>query len=74
MNFEPGVPGTVAQHAIKNLNVIQIEGEFKLIKLRDAMLLVWIHWLILKGHSLFLQCKSNIRESVSDNILMFTLN
>ena len=49
MNFEAGVPGTVAQHAIKNFNVIQVKGEFKLIKLRDAVLLVWIQWLILKG-------------------------
>ena len=36
MNFEQGFPGTLAQHVIWNLIVVQIKEEFKFIELGHA--------------------------------------
>ena len=49
INLEPGFPKCIAQHAIWNLIVIQIEGELKFIELEHAVLLLWVKWRILRG-------------------------
>ena len=40
MNFEPEVPESVAQHAILNLILFQIKGEYQFNYLQHTLLLV----------------------------------
>ena len=48
MNFEQGFPGTLAQHVIWNLIVVQIKEEFRTC-IGHTEVLLYIHWWILRG-------------------------